>query len=142
MKKLCLIIFIYLLTNNIVKSQVTNERDTLGYLKTIESNKANYIGKPFSVLLKDLKFQIKFFSPFASLPYDKTKETSTSFSFYFPLTEHEIYLTYPCLEIYWLTPMNATQSTSMYSIYRSVGWNDEIASFYKTGIIADIKVIE
>jgi hypothetical protein len=117
MKKVCLIIFIYLFTNTIVKSQVTNVLDTLGYLKTIESNKANYIGKPFSVLLKDLKIQINYFSPFASLPYDKTKETSTSFCFYFPLTEHEIYLIYPCLEIYWITNMNATQSISLHRNY-------------------------
>jgi hypothetical protein len=88
-----------LFTNNIIKSQVTNVPDTLGYLKTIASNKANYIGKPFSVLLKDLKIQIKFFLPFVSLPYDKTKETSTSFCFFFPLTEKIVYLIYPCLEI-------------------------------------------
>jgi hypothetical protein len=142
MKKVCIIIFIYLFTNNIVKSQVTNVLDTLGYLKTIASNKANYIGKPFSVLLKELKIQIKYFSPFARLPYDKTKETSTSFCFYFPLTEHEIYLIYPCLDIYWQIPLDALRSSYLYSHYSEVGWNATIASFYKKGIIADIKVRE
>ena len=134
--------YFHFFTNNIVKSQVTNVPDTLVYLKTIESNKANYIGKPFSVLLKDLKIKIRFFSPFASLPYNKTKETSTSFCFYFPLTEDEIYLIYPCLEIYWQIPLDALRSSYLYSHYHEVGWNATIASFYKKGIIADIKVSE
>lgn len=46
-----LLIFSILLFNNLYGQKV----DTLDYLKKIEYNKAKYIGKPFSVLLKDLK---------------------------------------------------------------------------------------
>lgn len=46
-----LLIFSMLLFNNLYSQKV----DTLDYLKKIEYNKAKYIGKPFSVLLKDLK---------------------------------------------------------------------------------------
>ncbi len=55
--------------------------DTLAYLQTIVDNKSNYIGQPFSALMNDLQIQIMNFIPFASIPHDKTKETSTSFSF-------------------------------------------------------------
>ncbi|MEG1198951.1 MAG: hypothetical protein RSD53_06150, partial [Algoriella sp.] len=35
--------------------RVTEVLDTLNYLKTFEVNKSKYIGKPFSVLLADMK---------------------------------------------------------------------------------------
>jgi len=85
--------------------------NTLAYLQTIVDNKSNYIGQPFSVLLDSLQIQIKYFSRFPGLHHDKTKETSTSFSFYLPQDDfNDFYLTYPKLEIYWQPYLNATQS--------------------------------
>ena len=127
---------------NNTKAQSQPVTDTLSYLNTIVANKASYVGKPFSVLMNDLQIQIKFFFPFADLNHDKTKETSTEFSFYFPPTAEEIYLTYPSLEITWQTNLNASQSRALYTQYRALGWSNEVATFYSSGIIADIRVVE
>jgi hypothetical protein len=113
MKKIIILLFIALFAITKSNAQTTAVTDTLAYLKSIEANKALYIGQPFSVLMDSLKINIKFFSPFASIPYDKNKETSTSFSFYFPQNAEEIYLTYPSLEIYWLPYLNDTQSRTL-----------------------------
>ncbi|HWC55198.1 MAG TPA: hypothetical protein VG676_16550 [Chitinophagaceae bacterium] len=120
----------------------TGVPDTLTYLQTIVANKANYIGQPFSTLLDTLQIQVKFFSPFAAIHYDKNKETSTSFAFYFPQTEDEMYLTYPCLEIYWQTYLNMNQSLSLYNFNNGGGWTTAVYNFYKNAIIKDIKVRE
>ncbi len=144
MKKIIIILFLLVsIFKNDVKGQATPPvTDTLAYLKNIVNNKAQYIGQPFSALMNTLQIQIKFFSPLASTPYDKTKETSTSFSFYFPQTAEEIYLTYPILEVYWQPHLNANQSRVYYNNYNGGGWNATVNSFYSSGIIADIKVIE
>lgn len=120
----------------------TGVPDTLAYLQTIVANKANYIGQPFSALLNNLQIQIKYFHPIASIPYDVTKETSTSFAFYFPQTEDDMYLTYPCLNIYWQTPLNANQSFSLYNTNNGGSWTTAVSNFYANGIIADIKIRE
>jgi len=138
MKKLIFILLFFSATKTI-KAQVP---DTLAYLQSIVATKAQYIGQPFSVLMNNLQIQIKFYFPFASMHADKTKETSTSFAFYFPPTAEEIDLTYPHLEIYWLPSLNADQSRALRSQYRSVGWNQQIATHYSMGIIADIKLRE
>ena len=124
------------------QAQTTGVPDTLSYLQTIVANKAQYIGQPFSVLSNNLQIQIKFFSPIASIPYDKNKETSTLFSFYFPQNAEEIYLTYPSLEIYWVPCLNSVQSRLLHSQYRSVGWATAVTSFYANAIIADIRILE
>lgn len=143
MKKLLVVLILLQLINiKNISGQSAGVPDTLAYLQSIEATKSQYVGKPFSVLLDSLKIKIKFFSPFASIAYDIRKETSTEFSFYFPQNADEIYLTYPSLEIYWQPYLNATQSYSLYSQYRSVGWSPALASYYSTGIIADIKVQE
>lgn len=116
--------------------------DTLVYLKTIVDNKNNFVGKPFGVLVDSLKIKIKYFSPFAAEHKAKDKETSTSFSFYYPRTADEIYLTYPHIEIFWQTPLDAIQSDFLYTKFRFVGWHPEIARFYSTAIIDDLQIIE
>ena len=67
-------------TRSSLKAQ-TGVPDTLAYLQTIVQNKAQYIGQPFSKLMDSLQIQIKLSFPVAELPYDRFKETSTSFSF-------------------------------------------------------------
>lgn len=142
MKKIFLI-FLILSSAYIKKAnaQTSGVPDTLVYLQTIVANKAQYIGQPFSTLLNNLQIQIKFFSPYASITYDNTKETSTSFSFYFPPTCEELYLTYPSLEIHWMPYLNYDQSRLLYSQYRTVGWAPAIATYYGSAIIADIRIL-
>jgi hypothetical protein len=136
-----LLIGLFILATQTTKAQ-TGVPDTLAYLQYIVANKSKFIGKPFSVLSDSLKIKIKFFFPFASIPHNKYKETSTSFAFYFPPTAEEIYLTYPHLDIIWRSPLNANQSRDLRSQFRAVGWNHQINSHYAANIIADIKVLE
>lgn len=124
------------------KAQSTGVPDTLAYLQTIVANKANYIGQPFSVLKSHLQIELKYFHPRRGIVHDTNKETSTHFSFYFPQSADEMYLTYPCLVIYWQTPLNANQSFSLYNTNNGGGWTAAVANFYANGIIADIKVRE
>jgi len=143
MKKTLFIIFFFF--SAFVKNadaQASGVPDTLVYLQSIVANKSKYIGKPFSVLLKSLQIQIKFFSPVASKSYNKNKETSTLFSFYFPKNSEEIYLTYPSLEIYWKPYLNAVQSELLYSKCQSIGWSPAVAAFYENAPIANIKILE
>jgi len=120
----------------------TNIPDTLAYMKTIVANKAQFIGKPFSVLYDSLKIQIKFFSPFAHITYNIYKETATRFGFYFPLSVDDMYLTYPLLRISWQPYLDIQQARTMYNTNNGGGWSSDVLSHYATGIIADIKVIE
>jgi hypothetical protein len=123
------------------KAQNAETPDTLAYLQTIVANKNFYIGKPFSVLIDSLKIEIKFFSPFASIHYAITKETSTSFSFYLPQSADDHYLSYPRLEVYWLPYLNAKQSSTLFDTYDG-RWAPDVISHYGTGIISDIKILE
>lgn len=142
MKKLLLIsVLVTIAFAKNIKAQ-TGVPDTLAYLQAIVANKANYIGQPFSTLLNDLQIQVKFFSPFASLPYDNTKETSTSVAFYFPQTEDEMYLTYPKLRVSWQPYLNMGQSEVLYKNNNGGGWSSPVVAFYSTGIIADIQIRE
>jgi len=143
MKKTLFILFFFFSTfvkNAVAQSSVVP--DTLAYLQSIVANKSKYIGKPFSVVLNSLQIQIKYFSPRENIHYDKYKETSTLFSFYFPQNSEEIYLIYPGLEIYWKPYLNAVQSELLYSQCQSVGWSPSVEAFYKNAIISDIKVLE
>ena len=141
MKKIFLILLITLLTKNI--NAQTGVPDTLAYLNTIVADKANYIGQPFSVLFNSLQIQTKYFHPIRAVVYNKNKETSTSFAFYYPQDGlDDMYLTYPCLNVYWQTPLDATQSDSIWENNNGGGWNTTAYNFYKNAIISDIKVRE
>ncbi|MEQ1554985.1 MAG: hypothetical protein ABL929_12440 [Ferruginibacter sp.] len=140
--KFILIIVAFIQSSNLNAQTPPPVTDTLAYLQNIVNNKALYIGQPFSVLLNTLSIQIKFFSPFAAIHYDKNKETSTSFSFYFPQNYEEVYLTYPKLEIYWQPYLNRVQSDIFWESNNGGGWSPIIGNYYGAGIIADIKVIE
>lgn len=140
MKKIFVVVF-FIITASVNKTNA-QVPDTLVYLQSIVANKSQFIGRPFSVLMDSLKIQIKFFSPFGAIHYDKNKETSTSFAFYFPHTSDEMYLTYPKLEIYWQPYLNASQSDILWENNNGGGWSPTVAAFYATGIIADIKVRE
>jgi len=143
MKKIYFIcIYLVICFANNAKAQSSPVTDTLNYLNTIIANKASYVGKPFSILMNDLQIQIKYFFPFSNLHHDQTKETSTEFSFYFPPTAEEIHLTYPSLEIFWQTHLDATKTRALYTQYRALGWAPEVATFYSSGIIKDIRIVQ
>ncbi len=138
MKKTIIVLSFFLFTHvATTKAQVP---DTLAYLQNIVNNKSTYVGMPFSTLMNNLQIQIKFFSPFPSLPYDKTKETSTDFGFYLSTSNEDYYLTYPRLEIYWQTPLNANQSYIIWNNNNGGGWAANAIAFYNSAIIADIKI--
>lgn len=124
------------------KSQTNGVPDTLTYLQTIIANKSQYIGQPFSVLMDSLKIQIKFFSPVANIHYDKSKETATRFSFFYPQTANDMYLTYPVLRISWQPYLNAAQSSILYTQFDGGGWATPVVNFYANGIIKDIQIRE
>lgn len=138
-----LIIMIIFLSAFINKADAQNNGlpDTLVYLQNIVTNKSNYIGRPFSVLLNDLQIQIKFFSPFGIIPYDKTKETSTSFAFYFPNSALDHYLSYPRLRISWQPYLDNIYSNSLHDQFNG-GWVPTVISYYSNAIISDIEIRE
>ncbi|RZL42659.1 MAG: hypothetical protein EOP00_23260 [Pedobacter sp.] len=125
-----------------VKGQNQGVPDTLLYLQNIVTNKSEYIGRPFSTLLDSLKIEIRHFSRNMDIVHDVTKESSTSFGFYFPLTSEEIYLSYPRLRILWQIPVNANQSKILYNGNNGGGWTSTVSSFYASAIIANIEVRE
>ncbi|MBC7935739.1 MAG: hypothetical protein H7Y86_10355 [Rhizobacter sp.] len=138
MKKIFFISFIIILA---IASKVKAQPniDTLAVLQTIVVNKSQFVGQPFSKLLDSLKIQIKYFSPFGSLPYDMNKETSSSFSFYFPQSSNEMYLTYPKLRVSWYPFLNGALSETLFG-YFGGGWTPNVKTFYSTGVVADIEI--
>lgn len=142
MKKIITTLFFTACLISVLNTRAANTKDTLSYLQSIVANKANYIGQPFSVLLNNLQIQIKHFSPIAIIQEDKNKETATFFSFYFPQSAEEIYLTYPCLRISWQTSLNAATSRSLYKTNNGGGWTQAVVDFYKNAIIKDIDIFE
>jgi hypothetical protein len=144
MKKIIAILIIVFCSSNmaIATETIKPKIDTLAYLKSIVTNKANYVGRPFSALLNDLQIQIKYFCPIGGLSQDKSKETHSMFSFYFPQSADEIYLTYPCIRITWSPYLNADISGGLFKKYDGGGWQQEVIDFYSSAIIEDIIVIE
>lgn len=117
--------------------------DTLAYLKSIVANKGFYIGEPFSVLQNNLQIQIKYYSGFPGNPDDTRQETSTSFSFYFPINgKDDFYLTYPKMDIIWQVPLNRIQSDIIWSNNNFGGWSAAASAFYANAIIKDIRIRE
>ncbi|MBC7935740.1 MAG: hypothetical protein H7Y86_10360 [Rhizobacter sp.] len=138
MKKIALIIVVTLVSKA-TEAQIYGVPDTLAYLQTLVANKSQFIGQPFSKLADSLKLQIKYFIPFESLSYDVTKETSTTFAFYKPLTADSVYLIYPCFEVHWYPYLNSSQSETLFG-YFGGGWAPNVCAFYSPGIVADIKI--
>ena len=140
MKKIALLFTI--VSISFIQKTKAQVPDTLAYLQNIVANKSQYVGQPFSVLYNNLQIQVKHFWPNTSIHYAKNKEISTQFAYYFPLSQEDIYLTYPCIEIYWQTPLNANQSGLLWGNNNGGGWSTAVYNFYKNAIIADIKVRE
>lgn len=130
MKKLFFTIFIFLF------SFAYSQLDTLNYIKQFEVNKINYIGKPFSVLLNDMKqIQPKTVWSLNHGRYktfiigNRFKFVDKDFSFHNAIT----------LSITWqeTIPMS---DFKFYSIKNNFFFTQEERDFYGTKIIKDIKV--
>jgi len=116
-----------------------NEEDTLAYLKTFKARKAEYIGKPFSVLLADLKIPIKAFSPIGGIFTDRSKEDATAFFFKVPTTFDDF--SSGKIVIYWQECFNINISDIIYNKSEEGGiWLPEDMQYYKNVIIGDMWV--
>jgi len=51
-------------------------------LQSLEVNKPQFLGQPFSILMDSLKIQIKYFNQKTGIVYGIRKETSTFFGFF------------------------------------------------------------
>lgn len=143
MKKVLIILFVFIIGHtNISNAQSTSVPDTLAYLQTIVSNKTQYIGHSFSTLQNALQIQIKCFAGHNANPYDMSKETSTSFGFYFPQNADDFYLSFPRLEVVWQIPQNANQTWQIWKNNNGGFWNTAASNFYANAIIAEIRIFE
>ncbi len=122
---------------SVSKAQTSPITDTTAYLKTIESKKSYFIGRPFSVLLDSLKIPIKVFIPKA-YAFDVAKEKSTFFHFNSPNFLEDF--AEKRLWIEWATPRDAKASDVIFSATDTAGaWTTAARDFYKTAVIKDIK---
>jgi len=139
--KILLIAVCFLLFNNTSNAQTVGVQDTLAYLQQIEANKSHYIGQPFSVLENALNVDIKYFFPFADIHSNKFAETSTRFAFYYPASADDTYLTYPSLDIYWISPyLNLQESFQLMPIGNFGKYLQIVSSHYANRIIRNIIV--
>ncbi|MBZ4191929.1 hypothetical protein [Niabella beijingensis] len=122
---------------NVSNAQTGPITDTSAYLKTIESKKAYFKGKPLSVLLDSLKIPIKTFGS-KPKPTDVSKEIATYFYFAVPKYLEDFSEKY--LRIEWTTPLDANASELIFNATAIAGeWTIAAQNFYKTAIISDIR---
>jgi hypothetical protein len=127
------------------KSRIKNPSGVItsrpDYLQNIIGNKSQFTGRPFSAFMESLRVAIRYFYPYAGMPYNGGKETSTLFAFYFPENATQLEMIYPCLEVCWEPFLNASHSLDLYN---NTGgkWSQNASSFYEKGTISDILVIE
>ena len=133
------IIGIFFISNiNFLSAQQTR-RDTLSYLQQIVANKADYIGKPFSVLKRDLKLKIIHFN---SLGKEGHKSEATAITFRFITPKRDEDFSYPKLIIFWKSPyIDISKSDELYlKDKKNLGaWNKEVESLFGSCIIEDIQ---
>lgn len=119
-----------ILTTGTVKSQL----DTLNYLKQFETNKANYINQPLSVLLNDMtQIQPK---TVWSFPMNRVKILSPNSRFKFNHKELSFRHT-PTLLIEWQSSIPRGE-TEYYEKKNAFYFTNEERAFYGSKIIKDI----
>jgi hypothetical protein len=138
MKKIIIVLIITLVTNtNLVKAQVT---DTLAYLRSIEANKAQFIGRDFAYLVSNLQIQIKHFRP-DILPKQIAVEASTSFGFKRISAElGSAYIFYPRIDIEWQSTLNINGSRAVAGRWDGVSITP-VLNRYGNCIIKDIIIL-
>ena|SRR6218665_2065142 len=114
----------------------TEKMDTLNYLKQFETNKANYIGQPFSKLLNDMT-QIQPKTIWATSNF-KNKNQVISSMMNFCNKEYSFYNVITLL-VEWQTPILKNEIKYYEQLNHFYFTNDE-KNFYGSKIIKDIKV--
>ncbi len=139
-----IIVLIVIISFSIIntKAQIIGVPDTLFYLQSIVASKSQFIGHPFSELQNSMQIQIKHFSRNTDFINNINKETSTSFGFYFPQNNDDVYLSYPRLRISWQPYLNAKLSDTIWKNNNGGSWASSASTFYSTGIISDIQIRE
>ncbi|MGL5234521.1 MAG: hypothetical protein ACRC8Z_07195 [Empedobacter falsenii] len=110
--------------------------DTLAYIKQFEINKANYIGKPFSVLLNDMtkiKPKTVWFTP---IPDNKNNVKVSRFKF---VTKDRSFNRALTLSITWKDFIPYSDVKYLYQKNKFYFTNEE-KDFYAEKIIQDISV--
>jgi hypothetical protein len=139
MKKIKLIlIFVAIFIANKSKGQVP---DTLNYLRSLVTNKSQFVGQNFTHLVNQLPIQIRYFFARSLSSKQMYIEKSTAFCFYRPLNSEELEHTYPRLVIFWQGSQNIRISDSFRKI-----WNGQfitpLLNHYGSCIVADIELEE
>lgn len=146
MRKILILIITLIITKvNFAQAPVT---DTIGYLRdSIEAKRTYFIGKPLSVLLSDLKIEIKSYTD--RIPFDSEPDTIqfkvTSLQFYSSgvlLTRSNHGIFSPHIDIQFsppiLIPKRLFKSGNV--LYWGTGWTPEKAAFFGNYIISDLQV--
>jgi hypothetical protein len=132
------ILIILVSCTNPSKAQVT---DTLAYLRSIEANKAQFIGRDFAYLVSNLQIQIKHFSP-NILPKQILVEESCSFGFKRISAElGSAYIFYPRIDIEWQSTLNINGSRAVAGRWDGVSITP-VLNRYGNCIIKDIIILE
>lgn len=146
MRKILILIITLIITKiNFAQAPVT---DTIGYLRdSIEAKRTYFIGKPLSVLLSDLKIEVKSYMDI--IPFDSEPDTIqfkvTSLQFYSSgvlLTRSNHGIFSPHIDIQFsppiLIPKRLFKSGNV--LYWGTGWTPEKAAFFGNYIISDLQV--
>ncbi|WP_447641020.1 MULTISPECIES: hypothetical protein [Chitinophagaceae] len=83
--------------------------------------------------------QIKYFTPYAGIHYNISKETETLISFIIPTTDEDF--SFPDLVIYWKPYLDHNQAMSIWKAADGL-WTGTVAAFYGAGVISDIRVLD
>ena len=142
---LTLILFLNISNVTLAQTPVT---DTIGYLRdSIEAKKTYYIGKPLSVLLNDLKIEVK--SYMAIVPFDSEPNIIqfkvTSLDFYSNdvlLTRSYYHITSPHIDITFTPTIQIPKEKFKPGnvLDWTTGWTPEKAAFFGPYTISDLKV--
>ena len=146
MKKIIiLIILINISKVNFAQIPIT---DTVGYLRdSISARRTYFIGKPLSILLNDLKIEVKSYT--ARVPFNSEQDTiifaQTSLEFYDNNTlvaKYNHHIISPSIYIVFAMPIQIPKK--YFEIGKvldwTTGWTPQKAAFYGSYIISDLQV--
>jgi len=132
------LLFTFFLLFSCIQAQTifNNDLDRTEYLKTFEINKSKYIGKPFSVLLADIKLlQPK--TCFSRSAF--TNKYERIFTRFFFVEKSQIRQSSPVLSLDWQTPIPIAE-TNLLEKKNNYSFTSDEKTFYESKIIKDIKV--
>jgi len=131
-----LLIGIFLLLNGLLKAQKPVS-DTLAYAKKFETNKEKYIGKPFSLLLKDMT-QLQFRKAKSDIKED---QNNTLPSTLFRFSDKDIDFGNEVIFVIRWKPDNApTTKIEFFQEEHNYGFTVSEKNFFEKKIVKDIVV--